>query len=110
MLVLFYLLFLLVISPVLRRLYVFRLLLLVHLRTFLLLRCAGLLLLILLIRLRIRCGRWRGSANRWNLAWTRWRRAGPVGVCVRGSVIKIGRPFGWTVPGLRSIVRRCRFD
>jgi hypothetical protein len=107
LLVLFYLPFLRLINPVLRRLCVFRLLLLVDLRTFLLLRRAGLLLLILL---RIRCGWWRGSANRWNLAWTCWRRGGPVGVCVRGSVIKIGRPFGWTLPGLHSIVRRCRFD
>ena len=104
---LFYLLFLLVISPVLRRLYGFRLLLLVHLRTFLLLRCAGLLLL---IQLRICCGWWRSSANRWNLAWTCWRRGGPVGVCVRGSVIEISRFFDWMVPRLYRIVRRRRFD
>jgi hypothetical protein len=56
LLVLFYLLFLRFISPLLRQLRVFRLVLLVDLRTFLLLRCAGLLLLllVLLIRLRIR--------------------------------------------------------
>jgi hypothetical protein len=56
LLVLFYLLFLRFISPLLRQLRVFRLLPLVDLRTFLLLRCAGLLLLllVLLIRLRIR--------------------------------------------------------